>query len=369
MRRFLFSILILGFAITGSTDSVHAQELSTGVIEGRVVDIDTGEPLLGAHVFLSGTKIGTVTNRNGYFRLHSIGPGSHRLVVSIIGYGRIARNLSLGRGQELQQNIQLTPVVYELGEIYAGNLDERWERHLERFTRLFIGESSLSGMVEIKNPEVLRFETRWWGRFSAEALAPLEIENRALGYHITYYLEEFYHSGSRTRWDGEPLFTEMTPENEMQAQIWEENRRQAFNGSLRHFLISLIEDEVEQNGFSMFNIRRDAFGYSPQNKFRTSSRRLLRDTDEDHFMSLQFSGRLEIYYTREGEDPMYVRWAPDLFRAPAEFQTSYLELNRRRITVDPDGEIKEVYGATRFGYFAFHRIADKTPREYRPERF
>ncbi|WP_158278751.1 carboxypeptidase-like regulatory domain-containing protein [Rhodohalobacter mucosus] len=378
MSRFIFRALptltiLLMFCISVdesvAADTTQGKISAVSEINGRVVSAETGEPLLGVHVFLSGTKIGAVTNSGGYYELQSIPPGNYKLVVSIIGYGRVSKELSIPEGQSLHEVFELKPVVYELGEIYAGNLDEKWQKYLDRFTPLFIGESEFADSVRILNPEVLRFETRWWGRFEAEALAPLQIENRALGYRIIYYLDEFSHSGTRTRWDGEPLFMEMTPADSAQAAYWKANRRKAFMGSMRHFLISLVQESAEEEGFILYNLRRETYGYSGRNKYRTSSARLLRPGDEGHFWKMRFSGQLEIVYSEAEEDPRYIEWAGDLYRGPNTVQTSYLELNERNITVDPDGEVKEPYGATRFGYFAFHRLADENPREYRPEGF
>jgi len=371
MRVAQFLVLIFSIACFAGIDYALSQNLSPlpGSIEGRVVDAETGAPLQGAHVFLSGTKSGAVTNHAGRYRIQNASPGTYRLVFSIIGYGRTASQLTISPGQNQIVHAKLNPVIYELGEIYAGNLDERWERHLERFTRQFIGETEMADSVKILNPEVLRFETRWWGRFTAEALAPLQIENRALGYLITYYLDDFYHSGIRTRWDGDPLFIEMTPESEEQARYWEENRRESFYGSIRHFFIALTEGRTEEDGFVIYNLRRETYGYSPRNKFRTSADRLVSETDKDFLSNVRFNGRIEILYTKAPETIDYIRWARDIRRSPLRYQTSYLELNDRYITIDPDGEVQQTYGATRFGYFAYHRFADKTPRDYRPEGF
>lgn len=358
----LIAVLIPEFAVT--------QDLGPVSIEGTIVNSHTGEPLLGAHVFLSGTTIGTVTNASGRFRLQNISPGIHRLTVSIIGFGRISEELILRPGQQMSKEIELDPVIYEMSELYVGNLDDKWENHLERFIRLFIGQSEMADSVKIINPEVLRFERRWWGRFTAEALAPLIIENYALGYRITYYLDEFYHSGTITRWDGDPLFTEMEPADAGQAAYWEENRQKAFYGSLRHFFLSLLQDRSRDDGFIIFRLPQDIRGISPHRRHRVSRDRLVSESDEEiQFHNFNFSGRLEIIYTRRDEDPRYVQWARNIYRGPVRSQTSYLELNTRPITIDADGEIKETYGATRYGYFAFHRLADKTPREYRPEQW
>jgi hypothetical protein len=369
MRGFLIAILTCSFVVLVNPELVQAQNTEKAVLEGRIVNAETGEPLHGAHIFLSGTTIGTVSNASGRFSLRGVSPGVHRLVISMIGFGRTSEDITVRSGEAITYFKELKPVVYEMEDIFVGNLDDRWKRYLERFTRLFIGESERADSVMIKNPEVLRFDSRWWGRFTAEALAPLEIENHKLGYRIIYYLDEFYHSGTVTRWDGEPLFTEMAPKDSLQAAYWKENRREAFYGSLRHFFLALYDARVRDEGFAVYRLNRDIHGFSRHNRYRANPERLVRKADEEQFLNFNFSGRLEIIYTKKEEDPRYVRWARDIRRGPARTQTSYLELNKRPITIDPDGEIKETYGATRFGYFAFHRLADATPRDYRPEQW
>lgn len=362
-------ILLIGSLITfGNPELLQAQSEA----EGTIVDTETGQPLRGVHVFLSGTKIGTVTDPQGRYRLQRIPPGGHRLVVSMIGYGRIRTEITIGPGESRKIDFELRPVIYEMPEIYVGNLDDEWEDNLERFSELFIGESGRADSVEILNPEVLRFDTNWWGRFTAEALAPLEIENRALGYHIRYYLDEFKHTGTRTRWDGEPLFTELTPDDSAQSNYWKENRRDAFYGSIRHFLLALLQDRVKEEGFILHNIKQNARGYSPRNRSRTSAGRLLSEGDESYLHHLNFFGRLEIVYTEGEEDQHYVRWLNNRQKNQKRLggpQTSYLELNEHPVTLDKDGEILEVYGATQFGYFSFLRIANATPRQYRPDDY
>jgi len=46
-----------------------------------------------------------------------------------------------------------------------------------------------------------------------------------------------------------------------------------------------------------------------------------------------------------------------------------MDLNEHPITIDADGEVNEPYGATVFGHFSYERLADLTPREYRPVGF
>ncbi len=365
MPRFVLIALLLITSLLFA-DLIAAQERGRGTISGTVTAEKTGEPLHGAHVFLSGTKIGTVTNPAGRFQIRGIPAGNYRLVISSIGYKRLAEDLTISPGENLIRNEKLPAVVYELDEIFAGNLDERWQTYLERFERLFLGETQLSDSVKILNPEVLRFDRSRWGRFRAEALAPLRIENRALGYEITYFLDDFSHSGTVTRWDGEPLFAEMVPDNEQQAAWWEENRRNAFLGSYRHFLISLVEGSTEEEEFRVYLERRGRSLASTQQKVRVDGTRITEPAPEEFLTRLRFNGVLEVIYLGAGEDPDYIRWRRGTVRMPSDVQSSHVELNKPFVTIDADGEISETYGTTRYGYFSFKRFADKTPREYRP---
>lgn len=365
MKRTPLILLIMLLLLGGATPALYSQ----AVIEGRVIDIESKEPLQGTHVFLSGTKIGTSTDSSGRYVLKGFPAGAHRLVVSMIGYGRKTFDLTMGPEDIKTMDFGLNSIVYEMNEIFAGNLDKKWKKRLEHFEELFLGETKWAESVVILNPEVLRFDANFWGRLNAEALAPLRIENRALGYHITYFLDEFEHTGTRTRWDGEPLFTEMTSSDSLQQARWEKNRREAFYGSMRHFWLALLQDRLKEEGFLLYNLRQSSFRVSPNNRFRISPERLVSQAEEDYLHHIRFFGRLEIVYTRDEEDRRYLEWTRDFGRGVNGSQVSWLELNERPITVDEDGEVLEPYGATQMGYFAFRRLADLTPREYRPEDF
>src|SRR5690625_2492672 len=127
------------------------------IIEGRVISGETGMPLMGAHVFLSGTTNGSVTNADGRYRLRNVKPGVYRVVVSMIGFGYLTMEQIVGPAEVRQYDVELEPVVYQMDELIVH--DEKWQRNLERFTRLFIGESERADSVKIVNPEVLTFKT------------------------------------------------------------------------------------------------------------------------------------------------------------------------------------------------------------------
>ncbi|MDZ7807421.1 MAG: hypothetical protein U5K71_09940 [Gracilimonas sp.] len=127
---------------------------------------------------------------SGRDALRDIPPGFYRLVVSSIGYGRKTYGLQMGPGDYKNIDLSLKQVVYEMTDLDVLN-DDKWRKQYEQFEELFLGFTDEADSVIILNPEVLHFDSNFWGRLTAEALAPLQIVNKALGYQIIYYLEEF----------------------------------------------------------------------------------------------------------------------------------------------------------------------------------
>ena len=383
----LFSLICLGLlgGLPFTVPAAQAQPTRSGTVSGRVVDAETGKPLPGAHVFFSTTTRGTATDPSGRFSFKHVPVGTQRLHASMVGYETRTLDTLLHAGRRYRLRIALKPTVIEASAVdVAGRRDDDWKTKgdddwadlLTKFERLFIGESPEADSVTLENPGVLAFDPSWWGQMKADAGAPLVFENRALGYRVRYYLREFEGSHAELRWDGEPLFEPLTPADSAEAARWETNRKGAFRGSLRHFLLALLGDSLEATGFS---VRRepspDAFGPSRRSSgFRVDPDDVLerppptaRDTLPAGTRHLSFSGRLRITYAHEPEDPAFLDWQRSRRRGPRDYQQSYIDLDGHGpVTVDPAGEIVEPYGATLFGYFAFERLATLLPKEYRP---
>ena len=61
-------------------------QISTSKIEGVVRDKDTGQPLQGAQVLVEGTRLGNVTNADGYYFILNASPGRRDIVFTYTGY-------------------------------------------------------------------------------------------------------------------------------------------------------------------------------------------------------------------------------------------------------------------------------------------
>lgn len=82
-------------------------------IGGRVLDVRTNEPLIGATISLRGTNIGTITDTEGRFHLVIPDNSGTRLLISYIGYE--SEEIALDAKTVL--NITLKPDTKTLGEV------------------------------------------------------------------------------------------------------------------------------------------------------------------------------------------------------------------------------------------------------------
>jgi hypothetical protein len=369
------SFLLFSFLLTFVALSALGQAGSRALISGRVVDAETGQPLPGAHVFIASSMIGTVTDTNGQFDLHDVPVGAHRLYVSMLGFEPDFRDIMLRTGKDYQFDFELKESILDVGEIIVeGERDKNWKKRLEKFTRMFIGETPNALETSITNPEVLDFEEKR-GSFTAVAAAPLIIENRALGYRIQYFLKDFESTPSRVRYDGEGLYEEMDASSEEEATRWEEKRRAAFIGSFRHFMLAIIAGRSEAQGFKTYSRPSvgggvgDTFNRSAamaSQRFPLDPTTILKPGEAENEYFLDFEGHMEVVFMGEKEDESYLDWSMRPERSNPRFQTSWTFLDHGPAVVDYKGDTLDPYGVVFMGYWAFERVADDPPKEYRP---
>ncbi|MCC6397151.1 MAG: carboxypeptidase-like regulatory domain-containing protein, partial [Bacteroidetes bacterium] len=88
-----------------------------GRIAGTVSDAKTGEALVGAHVMLQGTAIGTSTNIDGKFAIPGITAGSHTLVATYLGYKKHTEPVQILADSTLFLDIRLQLDVVQFEEV------------------------------------------------------------------------------------------------------------------------------------------------------------------------------------------------------------------------------------------------------------
>ena len=365
--RPLLLIAILHAVLTPGM--VSGQDLY-GTVSGTVLDAETQLPLIGAHAFIGSTLIGTVTDNGGQFVLQRIPEGSHSLWISMVGYEPISEDFIVDDSTSttgIQFDLEIEPAIIEVGEVtVTARKDRRWKKRLKTFKKMFLGETPFSTQTTILNPESLDFDSNWLGAFKAHASEPLLIENHALGYNVTYVLKEFKREGTTIRYDGDPLFEELTPANAEEQERWVQNRELAFHGSFHHFLLSLLDGNTDQEGFEIMHLPSIEDIPHTTRRFGIDPLKLVVPGDKEGERLLSFNGVLEITYMNEKENHQYLRWKGGSPHQRPSFQRSWIRLTSGPTAIDPNGEVIDPYGVTVYGYYAYERIADELPKEYRP---
>lgn len=101
-------VLALGVAALSGAQAtpVLAQ---TGSIAGQVVSEETGQPIGGAHVQVEGRDAGALSNADGRYLIRSVEPGTHTLVVQVIGYARhLVRSVEVLAGGTTRVEVRLS---------------------------------------------------------------------------------------------------------------------------------------------------------------------------------------------------------------------------------------------------------------------
>ncbi|MBR9979057.1 MAG: TonB-dependent receptor [Bacteroidetes bacterium] len=92
----------------------------TGKLAGKVTDLETGEPLIGANVIVNsgGTTRGAATDVNGGYVVLNVPIGRVTITVSYIGYKQVTvENVLVRSNETTDKDVQLPSDAYQVGEV------------------------------------------------------------------------------------------------------------------------------------------------------------------------------------------------------------------------------------------------------------
>jgi outer membrane receptor for ferrienterochelin and colicins len=87
------------------------------VLRGVIVDNTTGSAIQCAGVVITETGQGTIADRNGYFEIKSVEPGTYTVRTSLIGYGPVIQSVDVKAGKTPLLRVKLKSVVLHGQEI------------------------------------------------------------------------------------------------------------------------------------------------------------------------------------------------------------------------------------------------------------
>ncbi len=109
--RLTFSFLLLFF-------SFNVAFAQTGKISGKVSDLETGEPLIGANIIINGTSLGAATNIDGEYIILNVPPNTYSLTAKYIGYKDVTQsNIRVSVNVTTEVLFALPSSAYQLGDV------------------------------------------------------------------------------------------------------------------------------------------------------------------------------------------------------------------------------------------------------------
>lgn len=223
------------------------------VIKGIILDKDNHSKINFAYIYFNGTFIGTNSDKEGNFKLDISSYPSMPLTISALGYYSVTLTV-VSPSKPLM--IFMKPKLYELKEVVISgksNENER-KRNVKLFTDTFLGTTRNARLCEITNIKDITFVSDN-DTLKAFASNPIQIDNRALGYKVTYFLDEFVFDKKSESFyfSGNIIFNEDLKYDDPQREIFETRRKTAYLGSRMHFFRSLWQNDLDSARFTVKN--------------------------------------------------------------------------------------------------------------------
>lgn len=106
--KHIYLLLLITFSIS-QTWSQQAE------LFGKITNKKTGEPIIGASVYIKSIKKGTTSDFDGVYKLENIQEGVYSLTISYIGYESIDEEINIAGS--LEQNYTLEEGVFQLQDV------------------------------------------------------------------------------------------------------------------------------------------------------------------------------------------------------------------------------------------------------------
>jgi hypothetical protein len=233
----------------------HYAQTVSGYIYDEAEDI----PLEGAFVYLDGTTYSATTDAEGYFSITVAQPLPADLIVSYIGF----RNFRLPDPFQYNGPVKLLmrPDAISLSEVVinAGKSPFNRKEMMKAFYEAFIGKTKAGKSCTIANEDDINFfYDDKANTLTAYARKPIKIRNSHLEYNLAFDLKEFVIKYKYTTlsskgqrgiyFSGTTFFTDISQNNSAY-----EKRKEAYLGSIMHFMRSFSAGDLEKQSFELYS--------------------------------------------------------------------------------------------------------------------
>ena len=327
------------------------------IVKGTVRDQNTGNPIEFAAVYFNGTFIGTNTDKNGNFELDRSGNSTLPLTISALGYYSIDLT-DLSRTNPFviymqQKSFDLAEVVIDAGK--KQNKRER-EKNLNLFRRQFLGETPNARLCRILNEDDIHL-VKVDDTLKAFSSKPVLLENQALGYKITFFMDKFEYIPAELLMivKGNIFFNEDLNSKESKEKRFVRNRNKTYSGSRMQFFRALWDNKLDSAGFTI----KDSL-----NRKLTSGDLLFHpDSSAGNTKCLKGTKELFVSYKSESTTKMPLN---AFLTKPGSYvdyeEGSRIDMLKDSVNFDRNGA--SIEGIRWYGRMSKQRIADTLPYEY-----
>jgi hypothetical protein len=348
------------------SNAIQAQQFTA-----IVADEATKKPIADVFVFLANSSIGTTSNEEGIFTLKQsyVGEGSV-LVFSHLNYELLS--IELDKAQLGKDTFFLTATNLNLTavEVVKKKSSRLRTRRLKRFKDAFLGKERR--LVKIINPDIILFKEED-NQLIAEARSPLEIENKRLGYKISFYLEDFKLDNDTDDlfYKGNAFFQELKGKKKELAKF-KRNRKKYYEKTSRIFFVQLVEKRLKKEdydlGFSALNSQREFVNYEPI----TLDSLEIKQSEIDKYI-IKTKGYFTVISNLnnpkiQGKPSYFSQDIENKKREKDNRPVSYLKSKTNEIIVNKYGRILNPLEIEEYGHWAEYRVAAMLPFDYLPRK-
>ncbi len=340
------------------------------LVKGKVFSGTTGQPLAKASVFAQNTTLGTLTDDEGNFSIN-LPNGGYDLAITYSGYETALKRVTTADAGAAPLSFVLNPKQENLDDVVivsSNKVRNGLEKYGQFFRDNFLGQSRNSLETKIINDSILEFYYyKKQNKLKVIAAEPLQIENYALGYNISYSLDSFVYEYNKEAsiYTGNPLFSNMVTEDSAQLTTWNSARNLAYRGSILHFMRSIFSKDAGKNGFEMQTIlemNNEEKSVPVKNIYNA-----LHYTKDDSLATVEIYPSLPragILYKNAKPSALYTANNPG---EPKTFRFSVIQfMPDARLTIEENGYYYDQESLLISGYWGWDKVAESLPYDFIP---
>jgi len=312
-------------------------------VTGRVIDKATQQPIETVAIYFDNTTIGTTTNEKGEFSISYTDAVQSTLVISYLGYEKV---FIADYRSKNKITIELVEAANSLDEVHIEYDDGLTRRQkLRLFRKEFLGTSKFAKSCKILNEDdlILRYDKRNKALY-ASANVPVKVKNKALQYEVAFDIMDFevkfrYVEAAKNiftlnavTYFGTSFYKDIKGAEKKKIV---KNRETVYKGSIQHFMRSLYNKNLRDEGYWIFH-----------DKFRVEEWSFFSVVPivESDFKKVKLSDKVSILYNKESQ--------------------SEIQLEIDEFFVDIYGNYTPIIGVYFSGAMGSQRIGDSLPLDY-----